>query len=117
MPSNEPVKVAGNYRLGHCQQIRLNMLSGGLGGVEVVVDCSKDGTRLSVWNPYTHSWTDFSGADCGDTCKIGKTAPVVEEVVAETLDCELICPNCGCDTMLWFGHTPPRPRQTNEGER
>ena len=61
--------------------------------------------------------TKTSGVDCGDTRKIGKTAPVVEEIVAETLDCELICPSCGCDTMLWFGHTPPRPRQTNEGER
>jgi len=53
MSEQVPVTAKGQKCRNH-QSIRFNILGGGPSGMEVVVNCSRAGTTVMVWNPMKH---------------------------------------------------------------
>jgi hypothetical protein len=54
------------------QEIRITHNGGGPGGMEVIYSCTREGIKISVFNPYRHEWSTVNQeaiTNHGDTRK------------------------------------------------
>ena len=57
MMEAKEVKITGSHsRATAIQNIRMNILNGGPGGMEIIFDCDEKKTEISIWNPIKRKW-------------------------------------------------------------